>query len=101
MLKTSSSSINTTAIGSTIVTLANSDFGKIAVFNNRVPGNNDQAFSSVHLLNPSYTDYDNNFATETGTGTYLPSDFDWSYTAPDSIYSSGLSSFNAWKTATV
>ena len=75
------------------VTLANSDFGKIAVFNNRVPGNNDQAFSSVHLLNPSYTDYDNNFATETGTGTYLPSDFDWSYTAPDSLYSSGLSSF--------
>ena len=75
------------------VTLANPDFGKIAVFNNRVPGDNDEAFSSVHLLNPSYTDYDNNYATETGTDTYLPSDFDWSYTAPDSIYSSGLSSF--------
>lgn len=75
------------------VTLANPDFGKIAVFNNRVPGENDEAFSAVHLLNPSYTDYDNNYATETGTGTYLPSDFDWSYTAPDSIYSSGLSSF--------
>lgn len=75
------------------VTLANPDFGKIAVFNNRVPGENDEAFSAVHLLNPSYTDYDNNYATETGTETYLPSDFDWSYTAPDSIYSSGLSSF--------
>ena len=75
------------------VTLANPDFGKIAVFNNRVPGDNDAAFSSVHLLNPSYTDYDNNYATDSGTGTYLPSDFDWSYTAPDSIYSSGLSSF--------
>ena len=75
------------------VTLANPDFGKIAVFNNRVPGDNDEAFSSVHLLNPSYTDYDNNYATDSGTSTYLPSDFDWSYTAPDSIYSSGLSSF--------
>ena len=75
------------------VTLANPDFGKIAVFNNRVPANNDEAYSSVHLLNPSYTDYDNNYATDSDTDTYLPSDFDWSYTAPDSIYSSGLSSF--------
>ncbi len=75
------------------VTLANPDFGKIAVFNNRVPGDNDEAYSSVHLLNPSYTDYDNNYATDNDTDTYLPSDFDWSYTAPDSIYSSGLSSF--------
>ena len=75
------------------VTLANPDFGKIAVFNNRVPADNDEAYSSIHLLNPSYTDYDNNYATDSDTDTYLPSDFDWSYTAPDSIYSSGLSSF--------
>ena len=74
------------------VTLANPDFGKIAVFNNRVPGDNDEAHSSVHLLNPAYTDYDNNYATSSDS-TYLPENFDWSYTAPDSIYSSGLSSF--------
>ena len=77
------------------VTLANPDFGKIAVFNNRVPGENDELYSSAHLLNPSYTDYNNTFATTLTDSTYvyLPVDFDWSYTAPDSIYSSGLSSF--------
>ena len=75
------------------VTLNNADFGKIAVFNNRVPDDQGGAFSAVHLLNPAYTDYDNNFATDFNTGTYLPSGFDWTYVAPDSIYSSGLSSF--------
>ena len=75
------------------VTLNNPDFGKIAVFNNRVPSAGGGAHSAVHLLNPSYTDYDNNFATDFDNGTYLPADFDWSYVAPDSIYTSGLSSF--------
>ena len=75
------------------VTLNNPDFGKIAVFNNRVPNAGGGAHSAVHLLNPSYTDYDNNFATDFDNGTYLPADFDWSYVAPDSIYTSGLSSF--------
>ena len=75
------------------VTLNNPDFGKIAVFNNRVPSENGGTHSAVHLLNPAYTDYDNNFATDFDNGTYLPADFDWSYVAPDSIYTSGLSSF--------
>ncbi|MDA0939447.1 MAG: aryl-sulfate sulfotransferase [Bacteroidetes bacterium] len=75
------------------VTLNNPDFGKIAVFNNRVPSANGGSHSAVHLLNPSYTDYDNNFATDFNNGTFLPADFDWSYVAPDSIYTSGLSSF--------
>ncbi len=73
------------------VTLANPDFGKIAVFNNRVPGENGDPYSSVHLLNPSYTDYDNTFGSN--EGTYLPETFDWSYVPQDSLYSSGLSSF--------
>ena len=75
------------------VTLNNPDFGKIAVFNNRVPSEDGSTHSAVHLLNPSYTDYDNNFATDFDSGTFLPANFDWSYVAPDSIYSSGLSSF--------
>ncbi len=75
------------------VTLNNPDFGKIAVFNNRVPDDNGGSYSAVHLLNPAYTDYDNNFATDFSDGTYLPVDFDWTYVAPDSIYTSGLSSF--------
>jgi hypothetical protein len=75
------------------VTLNNPDFGKIAVFNNRVPSANGGSHSAVHLLNPSYTDYDNNFATDFNNGTFLPADFDWSYVTPDSIYTSGLSSF--------
>ena len=73
------------------VTFANPDFGKIAVFNNRVPGENDEVYSSAHLLTPSYSDYDNLFATE--GGTYLPVDFDWSYVAPDSIESRSHASF--------
>lgn len=75
------------------ITLGNPDFGKIAVFNNRVPAGEDQLLSSVHLLNPAYTDYDNTYATDETTGQYFPAGFDWSYTATDSIYSSGLSSF--------
>ena len=75
------------------VTLNNPDFGKIAVFNNRVPDSNGALHSAVHLLNPAYTDYDNTFATDLFDGTYLPADFDWTYVAPDSIYTSGLSSF--------
>ena len=75
------------------VTVNNPDFGKIAVFNNRVPAEDGSAFSAVHLLNPAYTDYENSFATDMADSTYLPNDFDWTYVAPDSIYSSGLSSF--------
>ena len=45
----------------------------------------------MHLLNPSYTDYDNTFGSS--EGTYLPQTFDWSYVPADSLYSSGLSSF--------
>ena len=75
------------------VTVNNPDFGKIAVFNNRVPAEDGSAYSAVHLLNPAYTDYENSFATDMADSTYLPNDFDWTYVAPDSIYSSGLSSF--------
>ena len=82
------------------VTLNNPDFGKIAVFNNRVPSAGGGAHSAVHLLNPSYTDYDNNFMTDFDNGTYLPADFDWSYMAPDSIYTSGYRRSSDSKTAT-
>lgn len=75
------------------VTINNPDFGKIAVFNNRVPSEGGGFHSAVHLLNPSYTDYDNSFGVDANTGTYLPTSFDWTYVAPDSIYTSGLSSF--------
>ena len=71
----------------------NGDFGKIAVFNNRVPTDSGDVYSAAHLLNPSYADYDNSFGLNASSDTYLPLDFDWTYVAPDSIYSSGLSSF--------
>jgi len=69
------------------------DFGKIAVFNNRVPTDSGDVYSAAHVLNPSYADYDNSFGMDASGDTYLPLDFDWTYVAPDSIYSSGLSSF--------
>ena len=75
------------------VTLNNPDFGKIAVFNNRVPSDGGGFHSAVHLLNPAYADYDNTFGTDPTNGSYLPATFDWTYVAPDSIYTSGLSSF--------
>ncbi|MGB1480878.1 MAG: T9SS type A sorting domain-containing protein [Flavobacteriales bacterium] len=74
------------------VSLGNPSFGKIAVFNNRVPSEGGGIHSAAHLLNPAYADYDNTFAVGENA-TFEPADFDWTYVAPDSIASSGLSSF--------
>ncbi len=70
------------------VPLGHPDFGKIAIFNNRVG----EDFSSVHLLRPDYDFYSDSYLMS--GGTFLPTDFDWSYTrpVPQDMWSTGLSS---------
>jgi hypothetical protein len=70
------------------------DYGKIGVFNNRVPS--DSVFiSTVNTLNPIYDEYENEYLIDNGSGTYYPLDFDWTFTSPDpnTIYSNIVSSF--------
>lgn len=64
-------------------------FGKIAVYNNRIGADS----SSVNVLNPLFLDYAWMYAMDVDT-TFLPNDFDWSYSHPDKtkMYSNGLSS---------
>ena len=74
------------------------DFGKIAVFNNRNPGATGP-FSSAHLIAPELIE--NKASTEyamttvNDTATFAPSGFDWTWTAPNptDFFSSGLSNF--------
>lgn len=63
----------------------NLDYGKIAVFNNRVEG----FYSSVNIINPTFQSSTNSYAFST---TFLPHSFDWTYVHPDSseLYSIGL-----------
>ncbi len=65
------------------------DFGKIAVFNNRVGPD----YSSVHILNPSFDPATGNYQTSI-EGYFLPDDFEVSIVHPDtfSLHSTGLSS---------
>ncbi|PCJ82338.1 MAG: hypothetical protein COA49_02240 [Bacteroidetes bacterium] len=72
----------------------NPDFGKVGVFNNRVQGDTSE-YSTVHTLTPFYDEYENEYAINASTGTYLPSDFDWTFSSPDpnTIYSNIVSSF--------
>lgn len=65
------------------------DFGKVLVFNNRVGAD----FSTVNIFDPMFDDYDNNYMIM--DGQYIPADFDLTLThpTPQSMYSTGLSSF--------
>ncbi len=64
-------------------------YGKIAVFNNRIRADS----SSVNIFNPLFLDYAWMYAMDNDS-TFLPKDFDWSYSHPDKskMYSDGLSS---------
>ena len=76
------------------LSINNDDYGKIGVFNNRVQGDTSE-YSSVHTLLLIYDDYDNQYLIDNTTGTYLPSDFDWTFESPNpnTIYSNIVSSF--------
>jgi len=65
------------------------DFGKVMVFNNRVGSD----FSTVNIFDPMFDDYDGNYMIM--DGQYIPADFDLTIThpSPQSMYSTGLSSF--------
>ena len=69
------------------------DFGKIAVFNNRNPGVTGP-YSSAHLIDVAFND--SLGAYEMIDGLFSPADFDWTWTAPTptDFYSSGLSNFD-------
>ena len=70
------------------------DYGKVGVFNNRVQGDTSE-YSSVHTLLPIYDEYENEYMVDLETGTFLPTDFDWTFESPDpnTIYSNIVSSF--------
>lgn len=65
------------------------DFGKVAVFNNRVGTD----FSTANIFDPMFDDYEENYMIM--DGQYIPSDFDVTIThpTPQNMYSTGLSSF--------
>lgn len=67
---------------------SNPDFGKIAVFNNRVGAD----FSTVNIFNPNFDMYKNVYPIT--QGTFEPADFDWTYLHPEptKMWSTGLSS---------
>ena len=64
------------------------DFGKVAVFNNRVGTD----FSRAHLLTPTFDTYEWEYPM--AGGTWGPASFAWSYErdVPQDMYSTGLSS---------
>ena len=70
------------------------DYGKIGVFNNRVQGDSSE-YSTVHTLLPNFDEYENEYYVDPATGTYYPTDFDWTFESPDpnTIYSNIVSSF--------
>ncbi len=76
--------------------IGTSDFGKIAVFNNRNPGATGP-YSSAHLITPEFSDSSatNTYVLNNNNDTYAPVDFDWTWTAPipTDFFSSGLSNF--------
>ncbi len=64
-------------------------YGKIALFNNRVGAD----FSTANILTPGWDMY--NWRYDLTDGTFLPADFDLTYTHPDdptNLWSTGLSS---------
>lgn len=70
------------------------DYGKVGVFNNRVQGDSGE-YSTVHTLLPIYDEYENEYIVNSVTGTYLPTDFEWTFESPNpnTIYSNIVSSF--------
>ena len=70
------------------------DYGKVGVFNNRVQGDTSE-YSTVHTLLPIYDEYENEYFLDNASGTYLPTDFDWTFESPNpnTIYSNIVSSF--------
>tara|TARA_B110000503_G_scaffold85634_1_gene130329 strand:+ start:749 stop:2641 length:1893 start_codon:yes stop_codon:yes gene_type:complete len=69
-----------------------SDYGKIAVFNNRNPGATGP-HSSAHIIQPQWDDLSGTFVAI--DGLFAPQTFDWTWTAPTptDFFSSGLSNF--------
>ena len=70
------------------------DYGKVGVFNNRVQGDSSE-YSTVHTILPVYDEYDNEYGIDFESGTYMPTDFDWTFSSPNpnTIYSNAVSSF--------
>jgi hypothetical protein len=64
-------------------------FGKIAIYNNRVGPDS----STVNIIDPLFVDYAWMYGMDLN-GTFLPSDYFWSYSHPDKamMFSGGLSS---------
>ena len=65
--------------------LSDPNFGKVTVFNNRVP--DAEAPGGYHseavILEPVYDFYENEYTMDLTTGTFLPLDFDAVYAAPN------------------
>jgi len=72
----------------------NPDYGKIGLFNNRVQGDSSE-YSTINTLLLIYDEYENEYIVDNSTGTYLPTDFDWTFESPNpsTIYSNIVSSF--------
>jgi len=65
--------------------LSDPNFGKVTVFNNRVPDAEapDGYHSEACILEPVYDFYENEYTMDLETGTFLPLDFDAVYAAPN------------------
>ena len=65
--------------------LSDPNFGKVTLFNNRVPDAEAPAgyHSEACILEPVYDFYENEYIMDFETGTYLPLDFDAVYAAPN------------------
>ena len=65
--------------------LSDPHFGTVTVFNNRVPDAEAPAgyHSEACILEPVYDFYENEYALDLASGTYLPLDFDEVYAAPN------------------
>jgi len=73
---------------------SNPDFGKIGLFNNRVQGDSSE-YSTINTLLLIYDEYENEYIVDNATGTFLPTDFDWTFQSPNpnTISSNIVSSF--------
>ena len=65
--------------------LSDPNFGKVTMFNNRVPDAEAPAgyHSEACILEPVYDFYENEYIMDLETGTYLPLDFEDVYAAPN------------------
>lgn len=69
------------------------DYGKIAVFNNRVGGK----YSSINIINAPFDSYSNEYLIN--QGKYLPQNFEWTFAHPDTsgTYTTGLAGWQRLK----